>query len=102
MYGDFGCILKKVDSDIECSSNSSYTRKFQKQIFCSFAYKVVCINNNFSKKIVLYRGKDTVNKFVKSILNEYNYCRKVMKKLIMSVEKEERFEQSNICWVVVN
>ena len=105
IYDDFECILKKVDSDIECSSNSSYTRKYQDHIPCSFAYKVVCIDNKFSKKIVLYRGKDAVNKFIKSILNEYNYCRNVMrkhfnKKLIMSVEEEEeRFEQSNICWI---
>ena len=52
----------------------------------------------------MYRGKDAVDKFIKSILNEYNYCRKVVRKhfnknLIMSVEEEERFEQSNICWI---
>ena len=61
------------------------------------------IDNKFSKKIILYRGKDAVNKFIKSILNECSYYRKVIRKhfnknLIMSVE-EERFEQSNICWI---
>ena len=96
----------KIDSDIECSSNSSYTRKYKEHVPCSFAYKVVCVDNKFSKKMVLYRGKDAINKFIKSILNEYNYCRKVMRKhfnknLIMSVEEEEeeRFEQSNICGI---
>ena len=104
IYADFECILRKVDSDIEGSSNSSYTRKYQEHIPCSFVYKVVCVDNKFSKRIVLYRGKDAINKFIESILNEYNYCRKVMRKhlyktLIMSVEEEERFEQSNICWI---
>ena len=52
----------------------------------------------------MYRGKNTVYKFIKSILNEYNYCRKVIKKhlnknLIMSAEEEERFQLSNICWI---
>ena len=52
----------------------------------------------------MYRGKDVVYEFNKSILNEYNYCRKVMKKcfcrnLIMNSEEEEIFEQSNICWI---
>ena len=28
MYADFECILQKVDGNIECSSNSSYTRTF--------------------------------------------------------------------------
>ena len=36
-----------------------------------FAYKVVCIDNKYSK-----RGKDAVNKFIKAILSEYNNCRK--------------------------
>ena len=80
IYVDFECILKKVDGDTECSSNSSCTRKYQNHVPCSFAYKVVCVGNKFSKKIVLYRGKDAVYEFVKSILNECNYCRKVMKK----------------------
>ena len=77
IYADFECILKKVEGDIiKCdSNNSSYTIKYQDQIPCSFAYKVVCVNNNFSKKVVLYRGKDAVCKFIKSMLNEYNYCR---------------------------
>ena len=80
IYADFECILEKVDGDIECSSNSSYIRKYQNHVPCSFAYKVVCVNNKFIKKIALYRGKDAVYEFIKSILNEYNYCRKVMKK----------------------
>ena len=45
IYADFACILKKVDGDIERSSNSLYTRKYQDHIPCSFAYKVVCVDN---------------------------------------------------------
>ena len=52
----------------------------------------------------MYRGKNAVYKFIKSILSEYNYCRKVIKKhfsknLSMSAEEEERFQLSNICWI---
>ena len=79
-------------------------KKYQDHIPCSFADKVVCIDNKFSKKVVLYRGKDVVYKFTKSILSKYNYCRNVIKKhfnknLIMSTEEEERFQLSNICWI---
>ena len=96
IYADFECILKKVESkSSEYNSNSSYTRKYQNHIPCSFAYKVVCTDNKFSKKVVLYRGKNFVYKFIKSILNEYNYCRKVIKKhfnknLVMSVQKKKK------------
>ena len=30
------------------------------------------------KNVVLYRGKNVVNVFIKSIFNEYNYCKKIM------------------------
>ena len=64
----------------------------------------MCVDNRFSKKIVLYRGKHAVNKFIRSILNECNYCQKIMRKnfnknLIMSAEENERFEIANICWI---
>ena len=107
IYADFECILKNIDNDIIDDNNSSYTRKCQEHIPCSFTYKVVCVDNKYSKKIVLYRGKDAVNKFIKSILNEYNYCRKIIRKyfcknLIMSAKENKRFELTNICWICGN
>ena len=80
----------------------SYTRKYQDHIPCSFAYKVVYIDNKFSKNVVLYRGKNAVFKFIQCIFKEYDYCRRVMKKnvnknLIMTAEENEEFERSNIC-----
>ena len=79
IYADFECILKSCDIDTN-NDDISYTRKYQDHVPCSFAYKVVCVDNRFSKKIVLYRGRNAVNKFIISILNEYNYCKKIMKK----------------------
>ena len=103
IYADFECSLKKVDCDIiERNSNISYTRKYQDHISCSFTYKVVCIDNKFSKNVVFYRGKNAVNKFIKSIFSEYNYCRRVVRKhfnknLIISAKEEDIFQLSNIC-----
>ena len=64
----------------------------------------MCVDNKYSRNIVLYRGRNTVNKFIRLIVNEYNYCRKIMKKyfcksLVMSAEENEGFEVTNICWV---
>ena len=71
IYADFECILRKVDI-IECDSNSSYTRKYQDHISCSFGYKVVCVDNKCSKKVVLYRGKmlftNLLNQFLMSAI----------------------------------
>ena len=74
IYADFECILKRVECD-SIKNNSSYTEKYQSHIPCSFAYKVVCIDNKFSKKVVLYRGKNAVYKFIEAIISEYSYCR---------------------------
>ena len=85
-------------------NNGSYTEKYRDHIPCSFAYKVVCIDNKFSIKVVLYRGKDTVYRFIEAIINEYDYYKKMIKKhfnknLIMSAEEGKRFQLSNNCWI---
>ena len=75
-------------------------KKYQNHIPCSFAYKLVCVDDKFSKPIVYYRGKNAAYKFTETILKEYEYCKKVMKKhfnknLIMSEEEGEQFKSSN-------
>ena len=64
----------------------------------------MCIDDKFSKGVVLYIGKNAVFKFIRSIFKEYDYCRSVIKKhfnknLIMSAEENEKFEMTNICWI---
>ena len=103
IYADFECILKETGASEEIiDKNSSYTKKYQNHILCGFGYKVICIDNRFSKNIVIYRGEDAINKFISMIFKEYEYCSSAMKKyfnknLIMSVEEEEIFQLSNKC-----
>ena len=81
----------------------SSSEKYQDHIPCSFAYKLVCVDDKFSKSIVVFRGENAAYEFIKAILKEFEYCKKVMKKhfnknLIMS-EEEEQFQLSNMCWI---
>ena len=82
-----------------------HAQKYHNHIIpCSFAYKIVCIDNRFSKPIVVYRGENAAYEFTKAILKEYKYCKKIMKKhfnknLIMNEEEEYLFQQSNNCWI---
>ena len=85
------------------SYEGSYTKKYQDQDPCSFPYKVVCIDDRFTKPIVVYRGENAAYEFIKAILKEYKCCRKVMNKhfnknLIMN-EEEHLFQQSNSRWI---
>ena len=70
----------------------------QSHIPCSFAYKVVCVDDKFSKPVVLYRGKNAINRFTEAIFKKTNYGKKIIKKHFMYAEDEERFQLSNICW----
>ena len=98
-YADFDFNLKSVES-----YEGSYSKKYQDHIPCSFAYKLVCVDDKFTKPIVVFRGKNPAYKFIEAILREYQYCKKVMKKhfnknLIMNEEEEEEFQSSNTCWI---
>ena len=78
-------------------------KKYQDHLPCSFAYKLVCVEDEFAKPIVVFRGENAPYEFIKAIFKEYSYCKKVTKKqfnkhLIMS-EEEEQFQSSNTCWI---
>ena len=99
IYSDFECILNNVKS-----YEGSCSKKYQDHIPCSFAYKHVCIVYKFSKPVVVYRGENATYKFIEAILEEYEYCKKLMKKhfnknLIMTEEEEENVQSSNTCWI---
>ena len=79
IYADFECILKSIDCGVD-NDCFSYTKKYQDHIPCIFAYKVVCIDDKYSKDVVLYRGKNAVFKFIRSVFREYGYYRGVIKK----------------------
>ena len=51
------------------------------QIPCGFAYKVVCVDDRFTKAIIVYRSENAASEFIKAILKEYKYCRKIMNTL---------------------
>ena len=96
--------VKSSDKSSDRGDNASYTEQYQHHILGSFAYKVLCVDDKFSKSVVLYREKNAVYKFIEAILKERNYCKKVIKKLfnknlVMFAEDEKRFHLSNKCWI---
>ena len=49
-------------------------------------------------------GKNAAYEFIKAILKENKYCKKIRNKhfnknLIMNVEEEYLFQKSNSCWI---
>ena len=69
IYADFECNLQ--DTEIY---ESSCTKEYHDHVPCSYAFKVVCIDNTFSKPVVVYRGENAAYEFIKAILEQYKYC----------------------------
>ena len=93
----------EIYADFECMKVLTQ-KKNQDHIPSSFAYKLVCVDDKFSKPIVVFRSENATFEFIKAILKEYEYCKKVVKKhfckhLIMSEEEEEQFQSSNTCCI---
>ena len=48
------------------NSKESYTNKCQNHIACCYGYKLVCVDDKFSKPFITYLHKDAVYNFVNS------------------------------------
>ena len=60
-------------------------KKYQDHIPCRFAYKLVCVDDAFSKPIVLFRGENEAYEFIAAILKEYHYCKEVRKNTLTKI-----------------
>ena len=99
IYADFEAITEKV------SQKKSHTEQYQKHTACGYGYKVVCCyDDNFSKPIKIHRGEMTIQKFMKDMLAEVEYCQEVVKNhftkpLEMTDEDEESFQRAKECHI---
>ena len=80
------------------------TKKIPRSRSLQFCLQSCCIDNRFSKLIVVFARKNAAYEFIKAILEEYKYCKKVTKKhfnknLIISEKEEHLFQQSKSCWI---
>ena len=55
-------------------------KKYKKHVACSYGYKLVCVDDKFSKPFKSYLGEDAVYNFINSMIEESKYCTDMMKK----------------------
>ena len=60
--------------------NGTYTNKYQKHVTCSYGYKLVCVDDKFSKSFKSYLGEDAVYNVISSMIEESKYFSDVIKK----------------------
>ena len=88
IYADFECNFRDVKI-----CEGSHTKKYHEHVPCSYSYKVVCIDDRFSKPIVVFRSENAACEFIKVIFKGYKHCKETMKKhfnknLVMTEEEE--------------
>ena len=105
-YADFKSILVPKDNGKQ-NLNECYTNKYQKNVACSYSYKLVCVDDKFSKPFKSHLREDAVYNFTSSMIEESKYCSDVMKKhfnkeLIFTKRDSENFENSTKYWICGN
>ena len=108
IYADFKSILKPVNEgdDVKqgvSTGTASSTTVYQEYVPCSFAYKVVSVDPDFSRPLIMYCGEDAANKFVcdlhkeaKQLCDEYIAKPKTM---IFSTEDSLSFTNAITCHI---
>ena len=115
IYADFECTTEKISG---CQpppmkkpkkgrppEERSYTEKYQKHTACSFGYKVVChYDEKYSEDVVIYRGEDCIQKFMKCMFEEVKNCQSIIrdnfnKPLKMTKKDEKAFTKAKRCHI---
>ena len=93
-------VLKKKTN----SKKGEYTIKYQEHIPNSIGAKLVCIDDRFTLPSIIFTGKNCINKFITWVLDKQKWTKQIIKqyfnkRLIMTSEDEEIYNNSHICWI---
>ena len=111
IYTDFEAITKKVqgcEQSEEMKKDKdriSYTKAYQTHEDYGYGYKVVCCyDDKYSSDICIYRGENSVYKFMEKMLEEVKYCKAVIRKhfnkpLVITEVDEQHFKTMDGCYI---
>ena len=68
-YADFETVLIPGNNGKQ-NPGESYLNKYQNHVGCSYDYKLVFVDNQFSKSFKSYLGQDAVHKLVTSMVKK--------------------------------
>lgn len=97
IYADFETLNKPLE---EKNPQTNSTIRTQLLEPCSFGYKVVCTDSNYTKNTVLYRGLDSPQKLLECLLHDSQQIEQHlqnMKPLNLNDQKENSFQISKHC-----
>ena len=90
MYGGFECVLISTDK-INFGSN---TKRHLGHTVCSHGYKLICVDERYSKPCKTYFVDDAIDTFLNDIMKESEFC---SKPLVVFKKDHEGFKNSTKC-----
>ena len=106
VYADFEAFTEEIPT---CEQNEkfSFTQKYQKHKPSGFCFKIVCFDERFKSKLVVYRAKDdnedVSQKFVEMLEEEIKRIQKEFdfsaKMIPLTKEEQYEFENASVCWI---
>ena len=104
IYCDFESILEPVSSAKLDEQSASYSEGYQHHKICSYAYKVHCQVDKYSKSVRLYRGENAAENFLRNLLKENEKIQKIIKtqfheRMKITQEQEREFKRSTKCYI---
>ena len=102
IYADFECLTEKLKvSQQECES-ASYTNLYQRHTPCGFGLLPVTRSHGSIKygELIIHRGKDTLDIFLKEVINlATNHHNNMAKPLKMEVKDWRSFKAAKTCHI---
>ena len=101
IYADFEAINEKVHG-CQLNNDKSYIESYQKHKDCGYGHYVVCCyDDKYSKPVQIYRGENTVHKFMEKMLKEVESCKKMKykhfnKDMILTKHDERNFKNAYV------
>ena len=106
VYADFEAFTEEIPIS-EQNEKFSFTQKYQKHKPSGFCFKIVCFDERFKSKLVVYRAKDdnedVSQKFVEMLEEEIKRIKKEFdfsaKMIPLTKEEQYEFENASVCWI---
>ena len=105
VYADFEAFTEEIPIS-EQNEKFSFTQKYQKHKPSGFCYKIVCFDERYNQKPVLFRARsededlsaifvEMLERDIKRIQEKFDFS----KKMIFSLKDKDDFEKAKICWI---
>ena len=105
VYADFEAFTEEISS-CEPNNKKSFTNKYQRHRPSGFCFKIVCFDERYNQKPVLFRVKndeedsgaifvEMLEKDIKRIQEKFEFA----KKMIFTFKDKDDFEKAKICWI---